>query len=240
MRSLSFSRGFSHGFLDGNDHKRLVRGDYAKKRGLFLGRVTKVTASGVCIDLAAPVKPGDGLVLDGTGNERRDWIHASDVARLLALVAEKLPSPEPLDFEEDDSVYADPERAALLKEQQGKVLDAVLEREATRTTGIGNGSVFHVVPNVFLKLHARAAEGKGKAAQDRARAEGEIEASVALGFTAGIAALGLFFIPAVIAISINATGIAVFALTVFVVFYVSCLLATWWWYRRNGAEVQCD
>jgi NNP family nitrate/nitrite transporter-like MFS transporter len=44
----------------------------------------------------------------------------------------------------------------------------------------------------------------------------------------------------VIAISINATGIAVFALTVFVVFYVSCLLATWWWYRRNGAEVQCD
>ena len=36
---LSFSRGFSHGFLDGNDHKVLVRGDYAKKRGIFLGRV---------------------------------------------------------------------------------------------------------------------------------------------------------------------------------------------------------
>jgi len=108
------------------------------------------------------------------------------------------------------------------------------------TTGIGNGSVFHVVPNVFLKLHARAAEGKGKAAQDRARAEGEIEASVALGFTAGIAALGLFFIPALIGISINATGTAATALTVFVVFYVTCLLATWWWYRRSGAEVQCD
>jgi NNP family nitrate/nitrite transporter-like MFS transporter len=107
-------------------------------------------------------------------------------------------------------------------------------------TGIGNGSVFHVVPNVFLKLHARAAVGKGKAVQERARAEGEIEASVALGFTAGIAALGLFFIPALIAVSINATGTAVLALAVFVVFYVTCLLATWWWYRRDGAEVWCD
>jgi NNP family nitrate/nitrite transporter-like MFS transporter len=108
------------------------------------------------------------------------------------------------------------------------------------TTGIGNGSVFHVVPNVFLKLHAREAEGKDKAAQDRARAEGEIEASVALGFTAGIAALGLFFIPALIGISINVTGTAGTALAVFVVFYVTCLLTTWWWYRRKGAEVQCD
>jgi NNP family nitrate/nitrite transporter-like MFS transporter len=107
------------------------------------------------------------------------------------------------------------------------------------TTGIGNGSVFHVVPNVFLKLHTRAA-GKDKAAQDRAVAEGEIEASVALGFTAAIAALGLFFIPALIGVSINATGTAASALSVFVVFYATCLLATWWWYRRKGAEVQCD
>jgi NNP family nitrate/nitrite transporter-like MFS transporter len=107
------------------------------------------------------------------------------------------------------------------------------------TTGIGNGSVFHVVPNVFLKLHARAAAGKDKAAQDRAITEGDIEASVALGFTAGIAALGLFFIPALIGVSINATGTAWTALTVFVVFYVTCLLATWWWYRRKGAEVPC-
>ena len=107
------------------------------------------------------------------------------------------------------------------------------------TTGIGNGSVFHVVPNVFLKLHKRAA-GKGKAAQGRAVAEGEIEASVALGFTAAIAALGLFFIPAVIGISINATGTPGTALAVFVVFYLTCLLATWWWYRRKDAEVLCD
>ena len=31
-------RGFSHGFLDGTNHKVLVRGDHAKKRGILLGR----------------------------------------------------------------------------------------------------------------------------------------------------------------------------------------------------------
>ena len=30
---LSFSRGFSHGFFDGNNHKVLVRGDYARSAG---------------------------------------------------------------------------------------------------------------------------------------------------------------------------------------------------------------
>ncbi len=61
---LSFSRGFSHGFFDGDNHKILVRGDYAKKRGIFLGQISRVTAAGLILDLAAPVKPGDGLVLD--------------------------------------------------------------------------------------------------------------------------------------------------------------------------------
>ena len=47
---MSFSRGFSHGFLDGNDHKVLVRGDYAKKRGVFLGRVVSVAGDRVRVD----------------------------------------------------------------------------------------------------------------------------------------------------------------------------------------------
>ena len=62
---LSFSRGFSHGFLDGTNHKILVRGDHAKKRGIFLGTVTGVTNAGIRLNLGAPVKNGDGLVLDG-------------------------------------------------------------------------------------------------------------------------------------------------------------------------------
>ncbi|MFO0910202.1 MAG: U32 family peptidase [Isosphaeraceae bacterium] len=61
---LSFSRGFSHGFLDGNNHKILVRGDHAKKRGLPIGRIDSVTRQGIEITPLAPVKPGDGLVID--------------------------------------------------------------------------------------------------------------------------------------------------------------------------------
>jgi NNP family nitrate/nitrite transporter-like MFS transporter len=108
------------------------------------------------------------------------------------------------------------------------------------TTGIGNGSVFRVVPTVFLGLHQRRAEGKDRAAQDAATATGEIEASVALGFTAAIAALGLFFIPAMVGISIETTGTLRLALMFFVVFYATCLFITWWWYRREGAEARCD
>lgn len=62
---LSFSRGFSHGFLDGNNHKILVRGDYAKKRGVYLGEVESVGRSGARLSPSTVVKPGDGLVFDG-------------------------------------------------------------------------------------------------------------------------------------------------------------------------------
>jgi NNP family nitrate/nitrite transporter-like MFS transporter len=108
------------------------------------------------------------------------------------------------------------------------------------TTGIGNGSVFRVVPTVFLALHKRWAEGKDQAAQDAATSAGEIEASVALGFTAAMAALGLFFIPALVAVSMDTTGSPRVALTIVSVFYATCLFVTWWWYRRKGAEARCD
>ncbi len=108
------------------------------------------------------------------------------------------------------------------------------------TTGIGNGSVFRLVPTVFLTLHEHWADEKDQAAREAEISAGEIEASVALGFTAAIAALGLFFIPAMVALSIESTGTPQIALMVFVIFYATCLLATWWWYRRDGAEVRCD
>ncbi len=108
------------------------------------------------------------------------------------------------------------------------------------TTGIGNGSLFHVVPTVFLTLHQRRAEGKDQAARDAEISAGRIEASVALGFTAAIAALGLFFIPAMVAISMESTGTPQVAMIIFIEFYVMCMFVTWWWYRRDGAEVRCD
>ncbi len=108
------------------------------------------------------------------------------------------------------------------------------------TTGVGNGSVYRVVPTVFTMLHLRRAEGKDQAAQDAEFSAGEIEASVALGFTASVAALGLFFIPAMVAVSLAATGTLQVAMINFITFYLLCMFITWWWYRRDGAEVKCD
>jgi NNP family nitrate/nitrite transporter-like MFS transporter len=97
--------------------------------------------------------------------------------------------------------------------------------------------MFRVVPTVFLTLHQRWAAAKDETAKAAAISAGEIESSVALGFTASVAALGLFFIPAMVAVSIETTGTPRIALIVFVIFYATCLFATWWWYRRDGAEV---
>ncbi|MGE5338853.1 MAG: nitrate/nitrite transporter [Gemmatimonadota bacterium] len=108
------------------------------------------------------------------------------------------------------------------------------------TTGIGNGSVFRMVPTVFMTLHRRSAEGQGDEAMARAAREGEIEASVALGFTAAIAALGLFFIPMAVGVSVEATGSPLAAWYVFIAFYLSCVVGTWRWYRRRDAEIRCD
>jgi putative protease len=59
-----FSRGFSHGFLDGINHQVLVRGLSPKKRGIYLGEVAAVRGSRVTVRLEAHLKPGDGVVFD--------------------------------------------------------------------------------------------------------------------------------------------------------------------------------
>lgn len=74
----SFSRGFTHGFLDGVDHQRLVHARFPKSRGIRIGRVVSITPRGVVIEIqtarraTAPqgftvggeLKAGDGVVFD--------------------------------------------------------------------------------------------------------------------------------------------------------------------------------
>src|SRR5207248_375298 len=62
-----FSRGLTHGFLDGVNHQVLVQGRFPKSRGVRLGTVMRVTRRGVLVELAADeelVRPGDGVVFD--------------------------------------------------------------------------------------------------------------------------------------------------------------------------------
>ena len=103
----------------------------------------------------------------------------------------------------------------------------------------GNGSVFRMIPSVFHTLHQRWAKNKDAAAQLEATRKAETETAVALGFSASIAAFGGFFIPIALAISTDLFGGPYFAIAAFGVSTLSCLLATWWWYFRKGAEVNC-
>lgn len=64
----TFSRGLTHGFLDGVNHQILVRGRFPKSRGIRVGRVVGFHRSEVHIDPAEAVpdlvKAGDGLLFD--------------------------------------------------------------------------------------------------------------------------------------------------------------------------------
>lgn len=107
------------------------------------------------------------------------------------------------------------------------------------TTGIGNGSTFRMIPVIFLTERQRAAAGKGAAAEEQAVKDAGKEAAAVLGFTSAIAAYGAFFIPKGFGTSIAMSGGPQAALYGFVVFYVSCIILTWWYYSRKNAEMPC-
>jgi putative protease len=61
---MAFSRGLYTGWFHGTNNQQLVHGRFGKKRGVFLGEVSRIEGERVCIELQAPVKPGDGVVFD--------------------------------------------------------------------------------------------------------------------------------------------------------------------------------
>jgi len=70
---MSFSRGLFTGWFGGNDNQKLVHARFGKKRGVFLGEIKKIVRDGVIVQLATPVKPGDGIVFDaGKPDEKEE------------------------------------------------------------------------------------------------------------------------------------------------------------------------
>ncbi|WP_245395556.1 U32 family peptidase [Anthocerotibacter panamensis] len=61
---MGFSRGLTTGWFQGINHQELVHARFGKKRGVYLGEVTRIRAEHVTIALQAPLKPGDGIVFD--------------------------------------------------------------------------------------------------------------------------------------------------------------------------------
>ena len=62
---MSFSRGFSPGWLEGCDHKRLVPGITSAKQGVRVGKVIAMRGERLLVNLEAPLIKGDGVVLQG-------------------------------------------------------------------------------------------------------------------------------------------------------------------------------
>ena len=107
------------------------------------------------------------------------------------------------------------------------------------TTGIGNGSTFRMIPVIFMTERQRAAAGKDAAAQEQAIKDANKEAAAVLGFSAAAAAYGGFFIPKSYGTSIALTGGPEGALYVFIFFYLTCIVTTWWFYARRNADMPC-
>jgi NNP family nitrate/nitrite transporter-like MFS transporter len=99
-------------------------------------------------------------------------------------------------------------------------------------TGIGNASTFQMIPVIYQRLHL---DWSTKDADQIAAKE----SAASIGFAGAIGAYGGFFIPKAFGSSIKAYGSPEVALYLFAAFYVSCLLITWWYYSRKGAEMPC-
>jgi putative protease len=61
---MAFSRGLHTGWFRGIDNQHLVHGRFGKKRGVYLGEVSRVAGGAVFVRLQAPLKAGDGIVFD--------------------------------------------------------------------------------------------------------------------------------------------------------------------------------
>ncbi len=80
-------------------------------------------------------------------------------------------------------------------------------------TGLGNGSTFRTISQVFNKE----------------------QAGPVLGWTSAVAAYGAFYIPKVFGEQIKETTPEI-ALYGFAIFYAVCLVINWWFYLRKNAE----
>jgi NNP family nitrate/nitrite transporter-like MFS transporter len=107
------------------------------------------------------------------------------------------------------------------------------------TTGIGNGSTFRMIPVIFLTERLCAAKGQGEEALGNAKKAAAKEAAAVLGFSSAIAAYGAFFIPKSYGTAISLTGSPSAAFSCFIVFYLTCIGITWWYYARKESATPC-
>ena len=102
------------------------------------------------------------------------------------------------------------------------------------TTGVGNGSTYRMIPSIFREEKLREATAAGEMAKSLALKAASIESGAALGFIGAIGACGGYLIPRGFGASIAATGGPYLALEIYLTFYATCLVLTWWYYLRKA------
>jgi NNP family nitrate/nitrite transporter-like MFS transporter len=102
------------------------------------------------------------------------------------------------------------------------------------TTGVGNGSTYRMIPSIFREEKLREAPAAGEMAKSLALKTASIESGAALGFIGAIGACGGYLIPRGFGASITATGGPYLALEIYLTFYATCLVLTWWYYLRKA------
>jgi MFS transporter, NNP family, nitrate/nitrite transporter len=103
-------------------------------------------------------------------------------------------------------------------------------------TGIGNGSTYRMIPSIFRAQKLSEAEGQGETGRALALKAAGLEAATALGFIGGVGACG-FLIPRGFGASIAATGGPYLALEIFLLFDITCIALTWWYYLRKTSSL---
>jgi putative protease len=69
---MAFSRGLFSGWFRGINNQELVHARFGKKRGVYLGAVSRLDGGSVILRLEGPLKPGDGIVFDAGHPDQKE------------------------------------------------------------------------------------------------------------------------------------------------------------------------
>src|SRR4029077_222044 len=61
---MAFSRGLYTGWFGGINNQKLAHARFGKKRGVYLGEVSRIQGEKIVMRREATLKPGDGVVFD--------------------------------------------------------------------------------------------------------------------------------------------------------------------------------
>jgi len=97
-----------------------------------------------------------------------------------------------------------------------------------------------MIPSIFRAQKLNEAYGRGETGRALALKAAGLEAATALGFIGAIGAVGGYLIPRGFGASIAATGGPYLALEIFLLFYITCIALTWWYYLRRSSLLAAE